>query len=71
MAKEPAPKATSEKKPVTERVSLDEFCTRLSETEKRYALIAGFAATERKARRVRDTEAAFQARFAAFIKQPA
>lgn len=54
-----------------QRVTLDEFCTRLSETEKRYTLIAGFHAGESKERRVRDTADGYAARFAEFIKQPA
>lgn len=67
MAKEqPTPKEQS-----AERVALDEFCARLSENEKRYTLIAGFHASEVKARRLRDTSEAYANRFAAFLKQPA
>lgn len=68
MAKE---SLASKKERPAERVALDQFCARLSETEKRYALIAGFHAVEVKAGRLRDTQAEYDQRFAAFIKKPA
>lgn len=59
------------KKPAEDRVSLDEFCARLSETEKRYTLLAAFHASELKARCTRDTATAFAERFKKFIQAPA
>lgn len=54
------------------KMMLDEFCARLSNrnVDGRVELIYGFAYTERKAGRIKDTESNFQARFVAFAKQP-
>lgn len=52
-------------------VTLDEFCTRLSLADKRVELIGAFHSTEKAAKRVRDTESNYAARFSAFINQPA
>lgn len=52
-------------------LTLDEFCTQLSQSDKRVELIGGFHHVERKHGRVRDTESAFRARFEAFVKAPA
>lgn len=51
-------------------LTLDEFCTRLSNTDKRVELIGGFAHSERAAGTIKDTEPAFKARFAAFATKP-
>lgn len=68
---QPAKSAAVVRKIQPEQLALDEFCARLSENEKRYTLIAGFHSGEIKARRLRDTASAYEARFAAFINQPA
>lgn len=52
-------------------LTLDEFCSQQSKSDKRVALIGGFHATEKAAGRVKDTAKAFAARFDNFIKQPA
>lgn len=52
-------------------LTLDEFCSQQSKSDKRVALIGGFHATEKAGGRVKDTAAAFQARYEQFIKQPA
>lgn len=52
------------------KLSLVEFCTRLSESVKRPELIGGFEFIERRAGRVKDTASAYQQRFDAFIKTP-
>lgn len=52
-------------------LSLDEFCTRLSSTDKRVELIGAFHHVEKVAGRVQDTSGNFAARFEAFAKQPA
>lgn len=64
-AAEVAPAATSV--PMT----LDEFCIRLSTTDKRVELIGGFEHIERLAGRTKDTAEAFSKRFTDFINQPA
>lgn len=52
-------------------LTLTEFCIRLSQRDRRVPLIGGFETNEKRAGRVKDAEAAFQARFDEFIKQPA
>lgn len=52
-------------------LTLDEFCTQLSSKDKRVAMIGGFHHTESKAGTIKDTVAAFTARYEAFINQPA
>lgn len=64
-AKPDAPSETSQ------QLTLTEFCIRLSQHDKRVVLIGGFEATERKAGRIKDSEAAYQARFAEFTNKPA
>jgi hypothetical protein len=53
------------------QLTLNEFCIRLSQRERRVTLIGGFEAVERKALRTKDTEASYQSRYDAFINQPA
>jgi hypothetical protein len=53
--------------PQPPKISLTEFCQRLSETVSRPELIGGFEFVERRAGRLKDTEAEFRARFDAFI----
>lgn len=59
-------------KPVVETitVSLNEYCTRLSEKVIRPELIGAFASTERAAGKVSDTPENFQARYNSFINKP-
>lgn len=52
-------------------LTLDEFCSRLSSTDKRVELIGGFYATEKATGRIKDIESRYAARFADFINQPA
>lgn len=52
-------------------LTLVEFCTQLSSKDKRVALIGGFHHAETAAGTVKDTVAAFTARYEAFINQPA
>lgn len=66
MAKEAA-KAEQTEFPLT----LEEFCSRLSLTDKRVELIGAFAHVETAEGRVKDVESAYAARFADFINQPA
>lgn len=51
-------------------ITLDEFCTRLSMSDKRVELIGGFAHTEVVAGRTKDAESAFQSRFTEFVNKP-
>lgn len=52
-------------------ISLDEFCLRLSNSDKRVELIAAFNHVEGKDNRIKDTETAYRSRFDAFINAPA
>lgn len=52
-------------------LTLDEFCIRLSRTDKRVELLAAFAHTEKAAGRTKDVESAYAARFNKFINQSA
>ncbi|SDY39224.1 hypothetical protein [Nitrosomonas sp. Nm58] len=70
MAKEKTTAETVQEKPA-DAVTLDEFCTRLSGTDKRVEMIGAFNHVEKKAGRVKDTEESFRSRFDAFINQPA
>jgi len=56
--------------PVVE-ITLTEFCTSLSKTDKRVELIGSFNAAETKAGHLKDAESKFRARFTAFINKPA
>ncbi len=51
-------------------LGLDEFCARLSATDKRIELIAGFHADATRAGTVTDTDNGFRALFAAFAIRP-
>lgn len=70
MAKnEPAqPKAASEDQ--APKLTLSEFCARLSETVSRPELIGAFESFERRNSRLKDTDAAYRARFDTFINTP-
>lgn len=52
------------------KTSLQEFCIRLSQSVNRPELISAFEYTERAARRLSDTDEAYQARYAAFVNKP-
>lgn len=52
------------------KTSLQEFCIRLSQSVSRPELISAFEYTERAARRLSDTDEAYQARYAAFVNKP-
>jgi len=65
-----SPKAQQVTAPPAERISIDEFCAQLSTGDKRVELIGAFHAAEKRAGRTSDTEAAFRARYQAFINKP-
>lgn len=52
-------------------LSLDEFCTRISQTDRRVELIGGFHRYAQLKGLASDTEANFRAQFEQFLKQPA
>lgn len=52
-------------------LSLSEFCTRLSASDKRVELIGAFEHAERVAGRESDLESIYTGRYAAFATQPA
>lgn len=55
---------------VVEPITLEEFCTRLSQIDRRVEMIGAFHSVEKLAQRVKDTETAFAARYSAFINAP-
>lgn len=52
-------------------LSLDEFCTRLSGSDRRVEMIGAFFSVEKSAGRTKDTETAYRTRYAAFCNAPA
>lgn len=52
------------------KLTLAEFCTRLSESVNRPELLGSFEFVERRAGRLKDTGSAYRARFDAFVKTP-
>lgn len=52
------------------KLSLTDFCIRLSETVRRPEMIGAFESVERRAGRVQATEAEFRARYGEFVKKP-
>jgi len=52
-------------------LSLDEFCTAQSQTDRRVELLGAFHFTEKGAGRLRDTPTAYKRRLAAFANHPA
>lgn len=52
-------------------LSLDEFCTRISQSDRRVELIGGFHRHAQLAGVTSDTESNFRAQFERFLKQPA
>ncbi|SAK98686.1 hypothetical protein AWB80_07570 [Caballeronia pedi] len=56
--------------PVVADVTLDEFCVRLSRSDRRVELIAAFHFTETSAGRFKDAESNYQSRFTAFVTKP-
>jgi hypothetical protein len=51
-------------------LTLDEFCLRLSKSDKRVELIGAFHYTEKAAGRFKDAEQNYQTRFEAFVNKP-
>lgn len=66
-AKDPTP---VESPPETFDLTLEEFCRRLSATDTRVEMVAGFYADETAAGRVKDSSEAFDTRYAAFQSRP-
>ena len=56
--------------PAADELTLDEFCVRLSSTDRRPELLSGFHFTETRAQRLKDTEAAYRERFKAYVNTP-
>ena len=52
-------------------LSLDEFCARLSKTDRRVELIGGFHLAMRERGMLRDTDSAYRRAFAEFLRRPA
>lgn len=62
------PKSAADAPP--EQITVQEFCQRLSVTDKRVELIAGFYSVEMRESRFKDAEDQFRSRFEAFITKP-
>lgn len=62
---------TNDEAPVAapEHITLDEFCMRLSMSDRRVELIGGFAYSEKAAGRIKDAESEFQTRYSAFANK--
>ena len=69
--KEGVPSAAAQEEVAAYELTLDEFCTRLSREDRRVEMIGGFHHTEKQAGRLKDSDAAYAARYAAFQTQPA
>lgn len=52
------------------QMTLTEFCTQLSRTDKRVEMIGGFEHAERTAGHFKDTQEGFAERYNAFCNQP-
>ena len=52
-------------------LTLNEYCIRLSRTDKRVELIAAFESAERRAGKLIDTADGYAGRYTTFINQPA
>lgn len=57
--------------PEADAVTLEEFCLRLSNTDRRVEMIGAFHSEERRAGRVKDAEDAYSVRYQAFVNKPA
>lgn len=57
--------------PASFKLTLDEYCARRSQTDRRVELIGAFHHSEKVAGRVKDDEAAFDARLDEFANKPA
>lgn len=52
-------------------LTIDEFCTSLSQKDRRVEMIGAFHGSERRAGRIKDTRSAYGARYNDFINAPA
>lgn len=71
MVKQVAAAPAEQDEPTEESLTLEEFCARLSSTDRRVELIGGFHSDEKRAERFKDTESAYRARYQAFATKPA
>lgn len=69
MAKAATQAETIQKKPA-DAITLDEFCTLLSATDRRVEMIGAFNHVEKKAGRIKDFDENYRSRFDAFANQP-
>lgn len=53
------------------KLSVDDFCVRLSETDRRVELVSAFCSVERQAGRVSDTADNYASRYQVFLNKPA
>lgn len=65
------PAATPTAEPGGFKMTVDEFCARLSAIDNRVEMVGAFHAQEKSAGRKSDTEAAYKTRFDTFCNAPA
>jgi len=70
MAKNENPETSAAVDPAEQKLTLDEFCRRLSASDKRVELIGAFHFVETQAKRFKDAESSYRARFSAFVNKP-
>ncbi len=70
MADQESAPAPAQAQPAND-ITLQEFCMRASQTDKRVELLAGFEHSQRVAGVVKAPEVVFAARYVAFANQPA
>lgn len=74
MTKSTAPKSESNEtaaRDTANDITLDEFCQRKSNSDKRVEMIGAFHFDQKRQGRIKDSEAAFGSRFEAFVNKPA
>lgn len=64
------PETEVESRDTANDITLVEYCQRKSRSDKRVELLGGFHHSETAAGHAKDSEAAFEARFEAFIHKP-
>lgn len=68
---ETAPRENQQNHSPEAAITLEEFCVRLSNTDKRVEMIGAFNHGEMRAGRIKDTESNYRSRFDAFVNKPA
>lgn len=70
MPKQATQETTTPAVSAPDEITLGEFCQRLSTSDRRVELIAGFHSEEVRAGKAKDLESAYMARFQEFVTKP-